>query len=135
MNNKPLILILGLLIYLPTHYMSGLLGNWDLPSGVKSFMREGGTSSVILVDIFIVNGPMLVLYILLGFLSFQILIKKNLLNLYAFILGWFVPFLVVSLSEDLGAFFWALYREWPHVAFTALYPPLGLYIGYLFKKS
>ena len=135
MNNKPLILILGILVYLPTHYMSGLLGNWDLPAGVKDLMREGGTGSVILVDLFIVNGPMLVLYALLGFISFLILLKKTLRNLCTFILGWFIPFIAVFLWEDWGANFWALYREWPHVAFTALYPPIGLYIGYLFKKS
>jgi len=125
-------LFIGILSYIPNHYLSGIMGSWVLPKFIKEFMKENGRLGIMAIDIFIISLPMFLTFLLITFVLFTILNKKKLSLFFIFSIGWLIPstYLLIQINGTINNFI-----EWPHLPIFHLMPLLGAFVGFLLSKG
>lgn len=124
--------VIGLLSYLPAHYLSGIMGSWKLPSYLTEFMRDNGNIAIIIVDLFVISLPMFLTYLFISLVWFGLFTKKALVLLIIFSVGWLLPSTIILYqNKDLLAYI----NDYPYIFFVHFMPLIGVGIGYVLLKK
>ena len=124
--------LLGIISYLPGHYLYAVMGNWALPKFIKQFMKDNGTFGIITVDILVISFPFFITYLLIAFILFSIKLSKKQLLFIFYCAGWLLPS-TYTLFQING--FVNNFSEWPHLILMHFMPLIGATVGFILSRK
>jgi hypothetical protein len=125
------VFVLGVLSYIPYHYLIGVLAEVPLPVFAKEMMRTYRRPAVIAVDLAMTVLPVFLLFALLAFALFRLAAKATVSTAITFCAGWAIVFLGVMMHAqppDVADMFGRI-QEWPHLLFLHFAPVGGALAG------